>query len=67
MALEAEREIEMVVGIVRSAAAACTNNSRTVVILSAYRNAFVVQHLGQRQFTGNAGKRLLGLARKNRR
>ena len=61
MAFEADGKIEVIVGIVRISRRRLHEQPRSVVILSADRDSFVIQHLGQGQFSRHSCKRLLGL------
>ena len=60
MALQANRQIEMVIGCVGVRGLRLPEKRNAIVPLAAHRDPFVVHHLGQRQNPRHACKSLLG-------
>ena len=62
MALQAHRQVEVVVGRIGVGGLRLAEKRNTVAALAADRNPFVIEHLGQRQHARHAVKGLFGLA-----
>ena len=61
MALEADGQIEVVVGVVRIGGHGLAEERNAVLALASQRDALIAEHLGQRQHAGHGGKGLLGV------